>query len=106
MFTWPTCPQELANILKNSKNELSAVPDDIPTKVLKSSPNNILVALSHVFNLSMGKSEFIDYFKLATCVLCSKKVIPTILIIIDQLVYYQIFRNCLKKLCIIDCTHF
>ena len=26
--------------------------------------------------------------------------------IIDQLVYYQIFQNYLKKLCIIDCTHF
>ena len=66
MFTWPKCPQELANILKNPKNKLSAGPDDIPTKVLKSSPHNILLALSHVFNLSMGKGEFIDYFKLAT----------------------------------------
>ena len=66
MFTWPTCPQELANILKNSKNKLSVGPDDIPTKVLKSLPHNILLALSHVFNLSMGKGEFIDYFKLAT----------------------------------------
>ena len=59
MFTWPTCPQELANILKNSKNKLSAGPDDIPTKVLKSSPHNILLALSYVFNLSMGEGEFI-----------------------------------------------
>ena len=66
MFTWPTCPQELANILKNLKNKLSAGPDDIPTKVLKSSPHNILLALSHVFNLSMGKGKFIDYFELAT----------------------------------------
>ena len=66
MFTWPTCPQELANILKNSKNKLSAVPDNISTKVFKSSPYNILLALSYVFNLSMGKGEFIDYFKLAT----------------------------------------
>ena len=66
MFTWPTCPQELACILKNSKNKLSAGPDHIPTKVLKSSPHNILLALSHVFNLSMSKGEFIDCFKLAT----------------------------------------
>ena len=66
MFTWPTCPQELSNILKNSKNKLSAGPDDIPTKVLKFSPHNILLALSHVFNLSMGKDEFINYFKFAT----------------------------------------
>ena len=66
MFTWPTCPQELANILKNSKNKLSAGPDHIPSKVLKSSPHNILLALSHVFNLSTSKGVFIDYFKLAT----------------------------------------
>ena len=66
MFTWPTCPQELSNILKNSKNKLSAGPDHISTKILKSSSDNILLALSHVFNLSMSKSEFIDCFKLAT----------------------------------------
>ena len=74
MFTWPTCPQELANILKNSKNKLSAGPDDIPTKVLKSSPHNILLALSHVFNLCMGKGELIDYLKLATVCPVFKKV--------------------------------
>ena len=66
IFTWLTCPQELSNILKNSKNRLSAGPDHIPTKVFKSSPDNILLALSHVFNLSMSESEFIDCFKLAT----------------------------------------
>ena len=106
MFTWPTCPQELANILKNSKNKLSAGPDDIPTKVFKSSPHNILLTLSHVFNLSMNKDEFMDCFKLSTVCPVFKKVIPTILIIINQSIYYQIFRNYLKKLCIIDCTHF
>ena len=73
IFTWPTCPQELANILKNSKNKLSAGPDDIPTKVLKSSPHNILLALTHVFNFSMDKGELIDYFKLATVCSVFKK---------------------------------
>ena len=52
--------------LKNSKNKLSAGPDHIPTKVLKPSPYNIQVALSHVFNLSMSKGEITDCFKLAT----------------------------------------
>ena len=73
MFTWPTCPQELANILKNLKNKLSSGPDDIPTKVLKFSPHTILLTLSHTFNLSMGKGEFIDYFKLATVCTVFKK---------------------------------
>ena len=66
MFTWPTCPQELSNILKNSKNKLNAGSDHILTKILKSSPDNILLALSHVFNLSMSKGEFINCFKLTT----------------------------------------
>ena len=66
MFTWPTCLQKLSNILKNSKNKLNAGPDHISTKVLKSSPDNILLALSHVFNLSMSKGEFIVCFKFAT----------------------------------------
>ena len=73
MFTWPTYPQELSNILKNSKNKLSARQDHIPTKILKSSPDNILLALSHVFNLSMSKGEFIDCFKLATVCAVFKK---------------------------------
>ena len=66
MFTWPTCPQELSNILKTSKNKLSAGPDHIPTKILKSSPDNILLALSRIFILSLSKGEFINCFKLAT----------------------------------------
>ena len=37
----------------------------VPTKVLKASPDNILVALGHVFNLSSSKGEFINDFKIA-----------------------------------------
>ena len=62
-----------SNILKNSKNKLNAGPDHIPIKILKSSPGNILLALSHVFNLSISKGEFIDCFKLATCTSCLQK---------------------------------
>ena len=73
MFTWLICPQKLSNILKNSKNKLSAGSDHTPTKILKSSPDNILLALSHVSNLSMSKGEFIDYFKLAIVCIVFKK---------------------------------
>ena len=73
MFTWPTCPQELSNILKTSKNKLSAGPNHIPTKILKSSPDNILLALSHIFNLSLSKDKFIKCFKLTTVCLVFKK---------------------------------
>ena len=73
MFTWPTCPQELSNILKNSKNKLSSGPDHIPTKVLKPSPDISYQHLCHVFNLSMSKGELTDCFKLATVCFVFKK---------------------------------
>ena len=74
MFTWPTCPQEPSYVLKKfKKNKLSAGPEHIPTKILKSSPDNILLALSHVFNLSISKGDFINCFKLATVCLVFKK---------------------------------
>ena len=66
MFVWPTCPIEISNILKTFKGKLSAGPDQIPTKVLKSSSNNILLSLSHIFNLSLEQGKFIECFKLAT----------------------------------------
>ena len=65
MFVWPTCPLEISNILHSMKSKLSAGIDQIPSKLLKSSPDNILVALSHIFNLSLSKEEFINDFKLA-----------------------------------------
>ena len=66
MFTWRIYLLELANFLKNSKNNSSAGLDHIPTKILKFSPDNILQAFSHVFILSMSKDKFTDCFKLAT----------------------------------------
>ena len=101
MFTWPTCPQELANILKNSKNKLSAGPDHIPTKVLKSLPYNILLALSHVFNLSMSKGEFIDYFKLATVCPVFKKGDSNNINNYRPVSLLSNIQNYLKKLCMI-----
>ena len=55
MYVWLTCLMEVKNILINSKPKLSAGFDEIPLKLLKSSPDNIIMALSHIFNLSTGK---------------------------------------------------
>ena len=44
---------------------VSAGLDLVPTKVLKASPDNIVVALSHVFDLSLSKGKFINDFKIA-----------------------------------------
>ena len=63
MFIWPTCLREISKNLQNSKNQLSA--DHIPTTILKSPLDNILLALIYTFNLSTSKNKFIDCFKLA-----------------------------------------
>ena len=61
------------------KNKLSAGIDLIPTKVLKAIPDSILIALSHVFNLSLSRAEFISskYGQF------SKKAIQMTLITVD-----------------------
>ena len=46
--------------------QIKCRPDNISIKVFKSSSDNILLVLSHVFHLSMTKSDFIDCFKLDT----------------------------------------
>ena len=38
---------------------------DLNSSILKSSPNNVLVALSHIFNPSFSTGRFIDEFKMA-----------------------------------------
>ena len=65
MYVWPTCPAKISNIILKLKNKLSAVLDLVPTKVLKASPDYILVALSLAFNLSLSKGEFMNNFKIA-----------------------------------------
>ena len=43
----------------------SAEFDQVPSKILKLSPDNILLALSHIFNLSISKGEFFECLKVA-----------------------------------------
>ena len=47
--------------------------DGIPSKALKCTPDNILWAIAHIFNLSLCNGEFIDAFKVAKVVPVSKK---------------------------------
>ena len=65
MFVWPTSPYEIKDIIWELKPKLSAGFDEIPSEVLKSSPDIVLVALSHIFNLSLSAGKFINNFRLA-----------------------------------------
>ena len=73
MYVWPTFPMEVKNILINSKPKLSAGFDEIPLKLLKSSPDNIIMALSHIFNLSLSTGKVISDFKIAKIIPLYKK---------------------------------
>ena len=73
MYVWPTCPMEVKNIVTNSKPKLSAGFDEIPLKQLKSSLNNIIMALSHIFNLSLSTGKVISDFKIAKVIFLYKK---------------------------------
>ena len=73
MYVWPTCPMEVKNILINSKPKLSAGFNEIPLKLLKSSPDNIIMALSHILNLSLSTGKVISNFKIAKIIPLYKK---------------------------------
>ena len=73
IYIWPTCPMEVKNILKNTKSKLSAGLDEIPWKLLKSSPENVIIALSHIFNLSLQSGKIISTFKTAKVIPLYKK---------------------------------
>ena len=64
---------EVKNIVTNSKPKLSAGFDEIPLKQLKSSPNNIIMALSHIFNLSLSTGKVISDFKITKVIFLYKK---------------------------------
>ena len=64
---------EVKDILTNSKPKLIAVFDKIPLKLVKSSPDNIIMALSHIFNLSLPAGKIISDFKIAKVIPLYKK---------------------------------
>ena len=97
MYVWPTNPSETSNILLKMKNNLSAGLDFVPSKALKASPDNILVAFSYVFNLSLGKGKFINDFKIAKVCPVFKNEMQKISRTTDQSVYCPIYQKSSKK---------
>ena len=60
-----TNPVEILKILKSLPSKLSSGWDNIPQKIVKLSPFNILIALSHIFNRSIIEGIFPDKMKIA-----------------------------------------
>ena len=59
IYVWLTSISKIEYKLQKIKNELSAGIDQMPIKVLKAILDNILIALSHLFNLSPSKGVHI-----------------------------------------------
>ena len=77
--------------------------DGIPSKALKCTPDNILLAIAHIFKLSLSNGEFIDAFKVAKVVPVFKKgsiydvnnyrptsLLPVLSKILEKLVYKRL----------------
>ena len=69
----PTTPLEIKRMVTDLKSKNSCGMDGIPSKVLKSTPENILLALAHIFNLSLSSGKFVDAFKVAKVIPVFKK---------------------------------
>ena len=73
IFFKPSSAEEIQSIITTMKPKSSCGIDDIPSKVIKFTPNNILKALSHIFNLSLFRGKFIEHFKTAKIISIYKK---------------------------------
>ena len=69
IYFYPTTLTEVKRIISGLKPKNSTGIDEIPSSILKSTPDNILLAITHIFNLSLTKGEFITDFK-------TSKIIP------------------------------
>ena len=99
----PTSPLEIKRIITDLKSKNSSGMDGIPSKALKCTPDNILLAIAHIFNLSLSNGEFIDAFKVAKVVPVFKKgsiydvnnyrpisLLPVLSKILEKLVYKRL----------------
>ena len=68
LYLYATSPLEIKRIIMETKSKSSSGLDDIPSKLLKLLNEDVLIALSYIFNLSLKQGKFIDCFKVAKIV--------------------------------------
>ena len=73
LFLHYTNPIEIIKILKSLSYKTSSGWDDIPQKLIKESPLNIIKVLSHIFNLSIEEGVFPEKMKIAKVIPIFKK---------------------------------
>ena len=65
LYLHPTSLTEIKKLISDLQTKKSTGIDEIPPTILKSTSDNILIALTHVFNLSLACGKFIFDFKTA-----------------------------------------
>ena len=88
------------------KIKTSSEMDEIPSKLLKETPDNVLIILAHVFNLSLSSDEFIEVFKTAKVLPLLKKGKPEEVTIYRPIRLLSCFSKILEKLMFIRVTNF
>ena len=73
IFFYPTSPYEAKQIINKTPPKHSSNWDEMPPVVLKHLPDNIINALTHIFNLSLFQGKFITAFRHAKVVPIHKK---------------------------------
>ena len=99
-----TTPTELSYIIKTFKAKLNAGHDNIPSIILKYLPDTALIALSHLFNLSLKGGDFITHLKHAKVLPVHKKknatlaenyrpisLLPCLSKLLEKIVYNRLF---------------
>ena len=66
IFFYPTTPYKIKQIINNSSPKTSASWDEIPSVVVKHLPDNVIIALTNIFNVSLSQGKFLFAFKGST----------------------------------------
>ena len=97
IFLKPTSCQEIKNVISTLKPKLSNGVDNIPVKVIKFIPKNVLNLLAWIFNLSFQQGKFSEKFKTAKIIPIHKKGILKMSTTIAQLVFYHLSQKFWKR---------
>ena len=68
LYFYPTTLFEIKKLVNNIQPKNSFGTDEVSSSILKTTPDNVLFALTHVFNLSLINDNFISGFKTAKVV--------------------------------------
>ena len=69
----PTNPSKVKKLIIDLKSKSSNGIDEIPSIVVKSIPDNVIYALTYIYNRSFAESKFIPAFKKAKVITIFKK---------------------------------